>query len=194
MRTAVLILSLALAAPAAQADLAALFDQGREWEPWLADVRSQRQTWLQVLEQARPSDDLVSRLRAVSASLKLLVVAEATCSDSVQSVPHIAALARAAGVPLKIVSKAPAENALDSHRTPDGRTATPTVILLRDGRDAGAWVERPAPLQVWMLAHGHLSTQERLGRKTGWYQWDRGETALAEIVALAERRAAVAPR
>ena len=41
-----------------------------------------------------------------ASSLKILVVAEPACSDSVQSVPHIANLAELAGVPLRIVAKA----------------------------------------------------------------------------------------
>jgi hypothetical protein len=105
-----------------------------------------------------------------------------------QSVPHIAALAARAGVELRIVSKDVAAAAIDSHRTPDGRTATPTLILIRDGKDAGAWVERPAALQTWFLATGHLSRQDRLARKASWCPVGPRRFTLAEIVALAERR------
>jgi hypothetical protein len=105
-------------------------------------------------------------------------------------VPYIARLASLAGVDLRIVTKARGLWLLEQHRTPDGRTATPTVVLLREGRDVGAWVERPEVLQTWFLAHQDLSTRERLARKTSWYDWDRGASTLAEIVALAERTAA----
>lgn len=174
------------AAPAA--DLNALFNQGVEWRPWFDDIRTQQNTWRQVASQVSPPNVLVDRLKAAGANLKLLVVAEANCSDSMQSVPHIAALADRAGVPLRIVGKDAAAAAIERHRTPDGRTATPTVILLRDGKDAGAWVERPEALQTWFIANAGLSRAERLERKTAWYQWDRGGATLAEIVALAERR------
>jgi len=32
-----------------------------------------------------------------------------------------------------------------------------------------------------------LDSDERLRRKLSWYDWDRGATTLAEIVALAEK-------
>lgn len=185
--TFVLTLFAAPAAPA-QVDLNALFNQGMEWSPWFDAIDTQRTTWETVAKQVSPPAALVDRLKAAGADLKLLVVAEPACSDSMQSVPHIAALAAKAGIALRIVSKEAGEAAIDGHRTPDGRTATPTVIFIRSGKDAGAWVERPEVLQTWYLAHSAVSRQDRLTRKTAWYQWDRGESTLAEIVALAERR------
>jgi len=169
-------------------DYAALFSRGAEWQPWYDAIRAQQATWRRVAGQVSPPPALVERFRAAGGNLRLLVVAEAACSDSMQSLPHIAALADRAGVPMRIVNKADGAAAMASRRTPDGRTATPTVILLRDGQDVAAWVERPDALQAWFLANGHLSRAERLERKTAWYQWDRGGSTLAEIVALAERR------
>jgi hypothetical protein len=32
-----------------------------------------------------------------------------------------------------------------------------------------------------------LSQSERLERKFGWYDWDRGESTMAELVELVER-------
>jgi hypothetical protein len=175
-------------APGQRVDYVALFDSGAEWRPWLDAARAQQATWRQVAGQADPSQSLVDRLKAVGGNLRLLVVAEPTCSDSMQSLPHIATLAGRAGVPLRIISKDSGAAAIDTHRTPDGRTATPTVILLRDGSDVAAWIERPAALQTWFLSNADLSRAERLERKTAWYQWDRGTSTLAEIVSLAERR------
>lgn len=167
----------------------ALFDQGISWQTFLTDVQAQRATWEANASRAPVPADLVERVRKAAADLKLLVVAEANCSDSVQSVPYVARLATEAGIPLRIVRKAAASAVIDRHRTPDGRTATPTVILIRGGEDAGAWVERPAALQAWFIAHADLTSSERLARKTGWYVWDRGESTLAEIVALVEKTA-----
>lgn len=173
-----------------QADPAAVFAQGAEWAPWLEAVEAQRSLWLVNAAQANPPAALVDRLRAAAGTdLQLLVVADAACSDSVQSVPHIARLAALAGVPLRLVPKSAALPLLETHRTPDGRTATPTVILLRKGVDVGAWIERPAALQAWRLSRPDLVGQEFLLRKTGWYTWDRGETSMAELVALVERQA-----
>jgi len=188
MATVLLVVSFLLAsAGPQQPDPITIYERGQTWESFLEGVRSQRDTWRNVAARATLAPSLVERTRAASAGLKLLVVSEAACSDSVQSVPYIAQLAALAGVELRIVGKNVATPLLEGHRTPDGRTATPTVILLRDGKDVGAWIERPAALQTWFLAHGDLTSQERLARKTSWYDWDRGESALAELVALIEK-------
>lgn len=172
-------------------DPAALFAEGTTFEAFLDGVQAQRRTWEANAGRPDPPQALVDRLTRAGRGLQLLVVSEAACSDSVQTVPYIARLAALARIDLRIVTKARALGLLERHRTPDGRTATPTVVLLRNGRDAGAWVERPEVLQTWFLANRDLSSRERLGRKTSWYDWDRGATTLAEIVALAERTAGV---
>jgi hypothetical protein len=172
-----------------QPDVSALFEQGVTWKDFLEGVRSQQTTWQTNAARAERNADVVERFRRAAGDLKLLVVAEANCSDSVQTVPYLAAVADAAGIPMRIIGKAAAGDALDTHRTPDGRTATSTVILIRHGRDVGAWVERPAVLQTWFLAHPELATREKLTRKTGWYEWDRGATTLAEILTIVEATA-----
>jgi hypothetical protein len=169
----------------ARVDYVALFESGAAWRPWFDSIRTQQATWRQVAGQANPPQALVDRLKAVGGNLRLLVVAEPNCSDSMQSLPHIAALAERAGVPLRIISKDAGTAAIDQRRTPDGRMATPTVILIRDNADVAAWIERPAALQAWFLANANLSRAELLQRKTAWYQWDRGASTLEEIVALA---------
>jgi hypothetical protein len=189
----ILTISTVVATPQAPAP-AALFDEGVTFQQFMSDVRSQPRLWQQNAARPDPPGEIVDRMKRASAGLKLLAVSEAACSDSVQTVPYIARLAALAGVELRIVTKARGLPLLEQHRTPDGRTATPTIILLRDGKDVGAWVERPEALQTWFLAHRDLSTRERLERKTSWYDWDRGATTLAEIVALAERTASLDDR
>jgi hypothetical protein len=74
-----------------------------------------------------------------------------------------------------------------SHRTPDGRTATPTIVLLRNGRDVGAWVERPAELQNMFLSMStNPENAKRFSQRRTWYESDRGLSAMREIVALIE--------
>jgi hypothetical protein len=65
------------------------------------------------------------------------------------------------------------------------------VVLLRDGRDVGAWVERPAPLQeLFFSMADNPEHARRFERRAEWYEQDRGRTTIAEVVALAERTAA----
>jgi hypothetical protein len=180
-----------LVAPAVmpQADLSALFGSGKEWTPWLEGVNAQQASWKQVTSQVNPPPALVDRLRNAGSDLKILVVAEPACSDSVQSVPHIAKLAELAGVPLRIIPKAAAGPVYASHKGPEGQELTPTIVLLRGGKDAGAWIERPEALAAWYRANrASIERGELLQRKTAWYQWDRGTSSMNEIVALAERR------
>jgi len=186
-RLVALVLMLAGSVAAAAQDAAALFDHGVTWDAFLADVQAQRDKWQTNAGRATVDADLVQRFKRVAPGLKILVVAEPSCSDSVNTIPYLAKLAALTGVDLRIVNKATGAPVIEHHLTPDGRTATPTVILLRDGKEAGVWVERPAVLQTWHMSMAALDSDERLRRKLSWYDWDRGATTLAEIVALAEK-------
>ncbi len=80
---------------------------------------------------------------------------------------------------------------MESHRTPDGRPATPTVVLLNDEfEEAGCFVERPAVLQSWYLENqGTLGERELYRQKYAWYDRDAGSETLREFVELLERAA-----
>ncbi len=167
---------------------AAIFEQGTPYEDFLAAANSRPDVWKANTKRARPSAALVDRLKAASAGLRFVVVATAPCSDSVHVVPYVAVLAREAGVPLRIVDPAHGRSIQDAFKTPDGRGATPTVAILRGDKVVAAWVERPAALQAWMIGPATtLSSGDRMDRKFGWYEWDRGESTMAELVDLVER-------
>lgn len=167
----------------------ALFDQGKTYEEFLAAADARPETWKANTDRAKPSKELVDRLKtAAGQDLRLLVVAVAACSDSVHTVPYVAALAREAGVPLRIVDSTVGKPVMEAFRTPDGRAATATVAVMRGDRIVGAWVERPVALQTWLLGPASsLQQGERMERKFGWYEWDRGESTIAELVELVER-------
>jgi len=106
----------------------------------------------------------------------------------VHTVPYVAVLAREAGVPLRVVDPTVGRPIQDAFKTPDGRGATATIAVLRGDKIVGAWVERPVVLQTWILGPGSsLSQGDRMDRKFGWYEWDRGESTMAELVDLVER-------
>ena len=75
--------------------------------------------------------------------------------------PHLAKLAELAGVPLRIIAKAAAGPVYASHKGPEGQELTPIVVLLRGGKDAGAWIERPEALATWYRANRAI---DRAGR------------------------------
>lgn len=165
-----------------------IFEQGKTWEDFLAAADSRPEVWKGNAARSRPSKELVDRLKAAAGDLRLVVVAVAACSDSVHTVPYVATLAREAGVPLRIVDTKVGKPIMDAFKTPDGRGATATVALLRGDRLVAAWVERPEALQTWLLGPASsLPQEDRMARKFGWYEWDRGESTMAELVALAER-------
>jgi hypothetical protein len=180
------------AAPAGDAER--LFESGQTWDQFLAGAKAQREAWLKTTATANPTVDLVERFRRVSFGLRLLVVAEDWCPDSVNVVPYIARLASSVSVPLRIVGRKLGEPLLDKHRTPDGRTATPTIVLLSEGvegDDAAAWIERPAVVQQWFRSMAtDPASARRFADRQSWYESDHGQTALAEVIALAELTAA----
>lgn len=186
------LLALVMLAGAVQAPQAidgnALFAQGMTYEAFLASADSRPEVWKANTNRGKPSAALVDRLKKAGDGLRLVVVAVAACSDSVHTVPYIANLAREAGVPLRVVDPTAGAQVQAAFKTPDGRGATATVALLRGDKVVGAWVERPAALQTWILGPGAaLAQSERMERKFGWYEWDRGESTIAELVELAER-------
>ena len=76
-------------------------------------------------------------------------------------------------------------------RTPDGRAATPTVLLLDEGfRERGCMVERPPELQEWFLAAEDSLPREELYReKYTRYETDRGVMTVQEWVRVLEAAA-----
>jgi len=166
-----------------------LFERGVTMEQFLAAAKSRREQWLRNYGDAIVPDALVTKGGAAAGPWKLLVVAVDGCSDSVNTNPYIAKLAeKIPGVELRIVDSDVGRSVMDAHRTPDGRGATPTVILL-DGsyEERGCWIERPAELREWMLENkGKVKDSELFERKMAWYAADKGEKTMAEIAAMLE--------
>jgi hypothetical protein len=183
-----LVLALLFTQTPAQTDAAALFERGVAWDAFLSTVEAQRSLWQSNARRAAVAPTLVERLRKTGPGLRILVIGEAACSDSVSVVPYVAQLALLAGFELRIVGREAGRSLLSQHRSPDGREATPTIVLLRGTEVAGVFVERPAALQEWYLSAGsQLSQADRYARKMSWYDWDRGDSSVSEIVTLAEK-------
>ena len=163
-------------------------DSGRTWEQFLAGVSAQREVWLKTESAVTVPLDFIERAKKVSRGLQLLVVAEDWCPDSAYSVPYVARLAQAAGIPLRVIDRAAGEPLMVAHRTSDGRTATPTIVVLLNGRDVGAWVERPAELQQLFLSMStNPENAQRFSLRHLWYESDGGLTVLKEVLALIEQ-------
>ena len=183
---------LATAAPLAPPpdSLAALYRAGRPYAEFFAGIRERREQWERTTRLAVVPDDLAARARAAG-RWKLLLVTVDACSDSVNSVPYLAALVAAApNLELRVVSRDAGRGVMEAHRTPDDRAATPTLVLLDSNLvERGSWIERPAELQTWFIATGHALPMDQFRRdKQAWYDRDAGRSALREMVELLEAR------
>lgn len=177
----------------ADSTLEALYASGQTWDAFLGNARARRELWVRNATQVAIPADAVARARTVPGRWRFLVVAVDACSDSVNTIPFLAQLVAASpGLELRIITPDAGRTVTRSRRTPDGRAATPTVIILADdGSEAGCWIERPAALQAAaMAARAGGGTPEFAEQKAAWYAADAGRSTLDELVTLLERAAA----
>lgn len=169
-------------------DYAALFDKGVPYRDFLDAARSRRDEWLERSKDAKVDAEAVTRVQHLGARRRLLIVAEDWCGDSANTLPYVARLAESAPevLDLRIVDSSAGRPVMEAHRTPDGRAATPTVVLLDEtGTFLAAWVERPSALQKWYIEQQDLLSQrDLLDQKYKWYKEDQGKSAIREIVEL----------
>ena len=189
MRFGVGVLCAALVPVAAPTiDYPALFDKGVSYQDFLDAARSRRQEWLERSKDATVDGDAVARVRQLGSRRRLLVVAEDWCGDSSNTLPYLNRLAESAPelLDLRIIDSSAGRPVMEAHRTPDGRAATPTLIVLDEaGAYLGAWVERPSALQTWYIEQQDvLSTADLLDKKYKWYREDQGKSAIREVVDL----------
>ena len=134
-------------------------------------------------------DALVTRATVAGSGWKLLVVTVPACGDSVNSVPYFASfLDKVPSIEMRLIDNVVGKAVQEAHRTPDGRAATPTVILLdAEFNERGCWIERPVPLLAAMK-------EPNFGSRQDWYDKDRGASSLEEIVQMIEAAASGAKK
>jgi hypothetical protein len=177
---------------ATRSDLEELYHQGQTYIEFRDAAERRVEAWHDHYANAQVPDALLTRLAAVSGTWHLLVVAEDWCGDSANTIPYVAKLDDVAdNLTMRIIDSEVGRDIMDAHLTPDGRGATPTVILLTERfEEAGCFVERPRILQDWWLENEEeIEQEDRLERKYAWYDVDKGETTLAQIVEMIEAAA-----
>ncbi len=175
--------------------LRATFEKGKTWTDFYAGIDRRREVWEASWNRTKIPDSLASRARALG-NVRILVITEYGCSDSANSVPVLARLAEAApNLEMRLVNSATGRPWAEKHRTPDGRTATPTVLILDDEfRIRSAWVEQPKELQAfWLPIMARKETGARFGEKAEWYSKDEGRAIMRELVETIEAAASRAP-
>ena len=179
--------------------LQALFQRGQTFDEFVSAARARREGWVRLQRDAVISEPLLTRARAVGGTWQLLVIAVDACGDSMNSVPYAARLADSVpGLSLRVVLPANGGRAVqEAHRSLDGRTATPTFVLLDSaGTDVGCVVELPAPLRHWThKARNAAVSDDSLHAYRGtFYAKDRGVSIATELVEVLEAARAGTPR
>lgn len=176
----------AQAAPAAtDSTLAALYAGGETFARFLAAADERRLQWERTWERATVAPDVLVTAKALKRRWRLLVIAVDGCSDSVNTIPYLARLESLAPmIGMRIIDSAVGRAQMESHRTPDGRPATPTVLVLDEaGNEVGCWVERPARLQAMAVElRGAGRLEEFQQGKQDWYDRDAGASTVREVV------------
>jgi hypothetical protein len=185
-------LHLASSSPRADTLHQRLFDGGTTFADFVAAAQRRKEQWEQHFAGAVVPDELVVRVTRAGATWKLLVITADGCSDSVNSVPYIAALAaRSPNLDIRLVTADVGRGIMEAHRTPDGRAATPTVVLLDIAyAERGCWIERPLALRTWLDERKRTTGENDLfDAKMKWYDEEKGSKTLVEIVEMIEAAA-----
>jgi hypothetical protein len=177
--------------------LDSLWRAGTPFRPFLAGVTARRDEWRRSTDSARVDAMLVARGRAVRGAWRMLVVAVDACGDSMRALPVLGALDDSlANVALRIVPPTIGRAVQEANRGWNGRTLTPTIVLLDSlGRQAGCIVERPAPLRAMQrasygaLMRGHVTNDSLTRAMLAWWRQDRGRAIATEAVELLESAA-----
>jgi hypothetical protein len=176
-----------------------LWRQGQTWPQFRDAIDARPQMWARTQSLVAIPDAVVQRARNAG-SWKLMIVADDDCSDSGNVIPYLARLSELApNLELRIVPDELGTRVKETHRTPDGRTAIPTLVVLDAGfNDRGCWVERPAQLQHWFMTRGSVlldtDTDTYRREKQGWYDFDHGASTLDEVLSVVEAAGTSRPR
>jgi hypothetical protein len=183
--------------PVADDSLAALYESGKSWPEFLEAAKQNRELWSGNFTKGAPSPAILGRAKAVPGLWRVLAVAEDWCKDSANTIPYIARLTEELpALELRIVSASAGKWVMERHRTRDGRTATPTVLLLGpDFTERGCFIESPTKLGALVAGwKAKLSDAAWHDKKAAWYKADRGRETLSEFVAMMEGAASGTPK
>ena len=179
----------AVISPMEPAELRGIWDQGVTFPEFLEAAEARRERWNRSYEEGTVSRLNRDRADRIASQIRILAVAADWCGDSAANLPYLARMVEGMeGVEFRIVNPDQGREIMDRHPNPDGRGATPTLLFLDEGfQEVGCWIERPAPLQAWYQANkGSLNQDDLYARLWSFYDTDRGETALSEILRVME--------
>ena len=176
--------------------LAKLYASGRTYSELVGASTTFQKEWTDRYGAAVTPPDLLARARAVKGEWRILAVAADWCSDSYNNLPHIARLLDSVPtIHLRIVDTTAGSAVMRAHPTADGRSATPTLILLdASGNEAGCFVERPAALLTFLQRDPPLTSAQIRTEKRAWYAANSGVETIRDIVEMLEGAASGSPK
>jgi thiol-disulfide isomerase/thioredoxin len=159
-----------------------------DFAAYLGSVTKYAEMWQALYRTSTVSAEAIERMRAVTPSVRILVLSEDWCSDCFSTVPLIARLAEAAGVDLRVLARDENLDLIDAHLTSGTRSIPVIMALDANFHVQSWWGPRPAALQRWYRSEGlFLQSSERSRKKRAWYARDRGKSAVAEVLETVER-------
>jgi len=182
----------AMGGMASSDSLTKLFQGGRTWAEFFEAAKARKAMWGDNYEAGAPDPEMVTRARLVGGQWRIVAVAEDWCGDSANTVPYLVRLAeQVPGIEVRIANSKDGRWLMERHPTPDGRPATPTIVLLGpEGEERGCFIERPAKLRGWVSENKpKLSDEDFQKDKMTWYRDDRGRETVKEMVELLEAAA-----
>ncbi len=177
--------------PVVAADtLRGFYEAGATYGDFMAAARQRVSEWQgnYALGAEALDSEVLDRARQLSGTWYILIVAIDSCADSVNIVPYLAALADSVeSIHVRVVLPDAGKPLQESRRTPDGRTATPTIIVLNENwEEVGSIIERPAVLLEAMAAWTAEGETDIRGRRMEWYKADAGRSTVAEVLGMTE--------
>lgn len=170
-------------------DLRDAYESGQLFADFLREADARKELWDRNYGSADVPTEVVERAQALGGTWYVLAIAVAGCSDSVNTIPYVAKLTELApNLHMRIIDSSRGREYMEARPTPDGRAATPTIILLdEDFDEVGCWIERPTPLQEWALGEGSgMPRGAFMEEKMSWYREDGGRHTVDEIVTILE--------
>jgi hypothetical protein len=181
---------------ASEVDYPALWEAATPFPAFLENVKARQEQWRSRFANAAVDADALNDARSLPGRRRILAVAEDRCSDSAWALPYLAKLAAAVPekIELRVISARKGQSIQAAHPTPDGRKATPTIVVLDEqSRFLGAWVERPAELQAHYLEKKPMiSRQDLYDYVDRWQTTDAGRTTIREVLSIMRREPAEA--
>jgi hypothetical protein len=178
---------------AVQIDYAALWSKATPFHEFLESVRARQDQWRSRFANAAIDAAALTEVRALDGRRRILAIAEDRCSDSAWALPYAAKLAAAvpAKLELRVIGRAEGRRIQSAHLTPDGRLATPTIVILDENDNyIGAWVERPSELQKWFIEKKPVLGSDDLHEQMAkWYTDDAGRSTIRELLLILGRQA-----